>query len=55
MSSPIISNNKIMLLYIAWWCMWGTLQVYLQMEFGIDFNTALKDALVTQLIFAMAG
>ena len=50
-----ISYTKIMLLYIAWWCVWGATQTYFMMEFGFDFDTSLKDALVTQLIFAMAG
>ena len=55
MSAQVISYSKVLLIYAAWWTVWGADQAYLLMQFGFDFNTALKDAIVTQLIFAMAG
>lgn len=55
MSTPTLSSTKIILLYTAWWGVWGAMQVWFLMEYGFDFDTSLKDAIATQLIFAMAG
>jgi len=55
MASPGLSSAKVFLGYFAWWILWGADQVYLLTRSGIDLNTALLDAAVTQVIFAMAG
>lgn len=55
MASPGLPSPKIFLGYLAWWILWGADQVYLLTRSGIDLNTALLDAAVTQVIFAMAG
>lgn len=55
MASPGLSSTKVFLGYLGWWMLWGADQVYLLLQSGFDLNTAVLDAAVTQVIFAMAG
>lgn len=55
MSKSFISYSKIILAYIGWWLVWFALQSLLVTQNGFDWNTALLDAGVTQLVFAIAG
>lgn len=55
MATPSLPYSRIIVAYLAWWTLWGAAQAYLLMQWGFAFDLALKDALVTQLIIAMAG
>ncbi|MBL7851734.1 MAG: histidine kinase [Cyclobacteriaceae bacterium] len=55
MPAPSLPISRMIIAYLAWWTLWGALQTMLLMQWGFGFDTAMKDALVTQLIFAMAG
>lgn len=50
-----LSSTKIYLIYFAWWLLWGADHVFILVYSGFELNTALLDAAVTQVIFAMAG
>jgi len=50
-----LSSTKIILIYLAWWMLWGADQVFILVDSGFDLNIAILDACVTQAIFAMAG
>ena len=55
MSKSFISYSKIILVYLGWWTVWFALQSFLVIQNGFDWTTALLDAGVTQLVFAIAG
>lgn len=55
MSSSPLSYSRLILGYSIWWITWGAAQAYLLSRLGFDLATALTDAGVTQVIFAMAG
>jgi len=55
MSSSMLSHSRIILAYSTWWIIWGAGQTFLLTELGFDWNTALTDAGVTQVILAIAG
>ncbi len=55
MHKPLIPYSKIALAYTGWWIAWGSAQAFAISNNGFDFNTALIDSLVTQVIFALAG
>ncbi len=50
-----LSPARVFLGYLAWWVMWGVDQVFLLLYLGYDLKTAVTDAVVTQVILAMAG
>jgi two-component sensor histidine kinase len=52
--APALPFVKIAVAYAAWWLLWLAAQTLLLQE-TLDINIAWRDALVTQLITAMAG
>ncbi len=55
MSTPIISRSKIAVGYLAWWVEWTAVQAFVMHQIGFDWELSFTDALVTQLIVALAG
>ncbi len=46
---------KIIFLYLAWCLLWMVVQAVMVFQAGFGWETALQDALVTQLVIAVAG
>ncbi|MEP7128630.1 MAG: histidine kinase, partial [Chitinophagales bacterium] len=55
MAKPFLSYKKITIAYTGWWLFWITVQLFLLTQIGFDFQTALIDSVVTQVVFALAG
>ena len=55
MSVPFISKSKIIIGYGAWWAEWTVVQAFVLHQIGFAWELAFTDALVTQLILALAG
>ncbi|WP_339810860.1 histidine kinase [uncultured Imperialibacter sp.] len=55
MTKPLVSHTTIALSYLAWWMLWMAVQTYAMLHAGFDWETALTDASITQLIYAVAG
>jgi two-component system, LytTR family, sensor kinase len=46
---------KIFTLYLGWWLLWILVQAIVIVQAGFDWEPAIKDALITQLVIAIAG
>ncbi|WP_416865668.1 MAG: sensor histidine kinase [Imperialibacter sp.] len=55
MTKSLVSYTTIALSYLAWWMLWMAVQTYAMLLAGFDWETALTDASITQLIYAVAG
>lgn len=55
MTKSLSGKIKILLIYLVWWLVWLLDQALVVSQAGFDWNTALLDAGVTQLIVAIAG
>lgn len=55
MAKPLISYTAMGLSYLSWWVFWIGVQTYAMVHAGFDWTTALTDASITQLIYAVAG
>ena len=54
-TKPYFSYYRVLIGYFCWWLIWGTIQVALLLQSGVELSVALTDACITQLIFAAAG
>jgi len=50
--SPL-SIGKFLLIFIAWWLIWGCLQTSLLMGFGLSFGTSLTDSIITIALLSL--
>ncbi len=55
MSKSLLTYSKIIAVYAGWWIIWMVIQTFILLSAGFDIKTACVDALVTQLVFAVAG
>lgn len=55
MTKSLSGNVKILLIYLVWWMVWVLDQALVVSQAGFDWNTALVDAGITQLVVAIAG
>lgn len=55
MTTPLSGKTKILLIYLAWWLVWILDQALVLSQTGFDWETALTDAVITQVIVAIAG
>lgn len=51
----MVSYSRIGISYLGWWMVWMAAQAWVITQSGFDWNTALLDAIVTQLVFAVGG
>lgn len=55
MIKSLSGKAKILLIYLAWWMVWILDQALVVSQAGFDWNTAFMDAVITQLVVAIAG
>lgn len=55
MTKSLSGKTKILFIYLVWWLVWILDQALVVSQAGFDWNTALYDAGITQLIVAIAG
>lgn len=55
MAKPFVPYSRIAAGYLGWWAIWIAGQAMVMVNLGFDWDTALIDATVTQLVFAAAG
>lgn len=55
MTTSVSGKTKILLIYLAWWLVWILDQALVLSQTGFDWETALTDAVITQVIVAIAG
>lgn len=55
MTTSLSGKTKILLIYLAWWLVWILDQALVLSQTGFDWETALTDAVITQVIVAIAG
>lgn len=55
MTTSLSGKTKILLIYLAWWLVWILDQALVLSQTGFDWQTALTDAVITQVIVAIAG
>ena len=53
--SKSVTYSKILTIYLFWWANWIAVQTAVILGLGFGWETALTDAAITQLIFALAG
>lgn len=46
---------KVFTLYLGWWLLWILVQTIVIAQAGFTWETAIKDAVITQLVIAIAG
>ncbi|NBW35737.1 MAG: GHKL domain-containing protein [Cytophagia bacterium] len=46
---------KIFILYLSWWLLWMVVQSIVLFQTGFVWETAIQDAIITQLMIALAG
>lgn len=55
MTKSLSGNVKILLIYLVWWLVWVLDQALVVSQAGFDWNIALWDAGITQVVVAIAG
>lgn len=55
MTTSLSGKTRILLIYLAWWLVWILDQALVLSQTGFDWETALMDATITQVIVAIAG
>lgn len=55
MTTSLSGKTKILLIYLAWWLVWILDHALVLSQTGFDWQTALTDAVITQVIVAIAG
>ena len=53
--SKSVTYSKIITVYLFWWVNWIAIQTAVILGLGFGWETALTDAAITQLIFALSG
>lgn len=53
MARSPLSIRKFLLLFITWWLIWASLQTMLLIRFGMSFEIAVTDSLVTHILLAL--
>lgn len=48
-------KTKMFTLYLGWWLLWILVQTIVIVQAGFAWETAIKDAVITQIVIAMAG
>jgi two-component system, LytTR family, sensor kinase len=53
LARSLLSIGKYLFLFIIWWLLWAILQTLLLMRFGMSFEIAVTDSLVTHILLAI--
>lgn len=51
----LTGKAKIFTLYLSWWLLWMAIQSIVLFQTGFVWETAIQDAIITQLMIALAG